>query len=122
MLDASASQERILHGARRLAAELAAAVLRPGRDEAAVVSFTGDATVAQDLTGDLDALRRAFASVEFTPPAGYIPGGVIVGAIPGGVIVVAPPSRDDPAMRAGTTALWDSLVQVCDKVFARAKP
>src|SRR5687768_10992889 len=113
MLDASASQERILHGARRLAAELAAAVLRPGRDEAAVVSFTGDATVAQDLTGAPDALRRAFASVEFTPPAAYIPGGVIV---------VAPPSRDDPAMRAGTTALWDSLVQVCDKVFARAKP
>ena len=112
MLDASASQERILPQAVQVAAEFAAAVVRPGRDEAAVVSFTGDATVVQGLTGDLGALRRAFAAVRFEPPAGYVAGGVIVGN----------PPRNSSAMRAGSTAIWDALVYVCDNVLARASP
>ncbi len=70
MLDASASHEKILPLAGRAAEEFASAALRRGRDDAAVVSFTGDATVVQDLTGDILALRRAFESVRFdAPPA-----------------------------------------------------
>lgn len=108
MLDASASQERILPAARRGAADFLAALLRAGRDEAAVVSFTDGAHVVEGPTGDLGALRRAAESVRFFPPPGYVAGGVIVGP---------PPRR--PAL-PGSTALWDSLAAVCDKLFAGA--
>jgi hypothetical protein len=64
----------------------------------------------QGLTSDAAAVRRAVASVEFVPPPGYVSGGVIVGTPP-----------NNPAMRAGSTAIWDALVGVCDEVFAGAK-
>jgi VWFA-related protein len=114
MLDASASQERVLLWAQEGADRLVRAVLAGGgSSDAAVVSFTGDAKVVQPLTADPALVRRAIASVEFVPPAGYIPGGLIVGRPPA-------PNMNDPAMRAGSTALWDALVSVCDEVFARA--
>jgi VWFA-related protein len=111
MLDASASQERVLPRARQAAAEFVAALLRPGRDDAAVVRFTGDPEVVEGLTGDLASLRRAFASVNFVPPAGYVGGGTIV--------LRNPPPKN--AMPAGSTAIWDSLVFVCDKLFAKTR-
>ena len=113
LLDASASQERILPLARDVSAKLAAMLLRPGVDEMAVVSFTGDPKLVQDLTDDPEALRRAFASVEFVPlkvPTGGGGGG-------------GPRRRQPPSdQRAVATAIWDSLVFVCDNPFARAKP
>ena len=112
VLDASASQERVLPWAREVSARLVAALVRPGVDEAAVISFSGDPKLVQDLTGDPGALRRAFAAVEFVPPVGYVSGGVIVGALP----------PNASAMRSGTTAIWDSLVYACDQVFAHAGP
>jgi Ca-activated chloride channel family protein len=114
MLDASASQEGVLPFAQEAADRLVPALLtRGGPNDAAVVSFTGDAKVVQGLTGDAGAVRRAIASVEFVRPPGYPPGGIIVGR---------PPKPNDPAFRAGSTALWDALVAVCDEVFARASP
>lgn len=113
LLDASASQERVLPFAQGAADRLVPALLtRGGSNDVAVVSFTGDLKVVQGSTADAAAVRRAIASVEFVRPQGYVPGGIIVGP---------PPKRDDPAMRAGTTALWDALVSVCDEVFPRAK-
>jgi Ca-activated chloride channel family protein len=114
LLDASASQEKVLPFAQEAADHLVPAILmRGGSNDAAVVSFTGDAKVVQGLTPDAAAVRRAIASVEFVPPPGYVPGGIIVGR---------PPKANDPAIRAASTALWDALVSVCDEVFARAKP
>ena len=116
LLDASASQERVLLWAQEGADRLVRAVLASGgSNEAAVVSFTGDAKVVQGLTADPALVRRAIASVEFIPPTGYIPGGIIIGRPPA-------PNMNDPAMRAGSTALWDALVSVCEEVFARAAP
>lgn len=115
MFDASASQEGVLPTAREAAALLAPALLRrDGLNDVAVVSFTGEAKVLQGLTADAAAVRRAVASVEFVPPPGYLGAGVLVYG--------RPPRRNDPAFRAGSTALWDSLVAVCDEVFARAGP
>lgn len=113
MLDASASQELILPQVQPAAARFVSALLRPGRDDAAVVSFTAEAKVVQGLTADAAAVGRAIASVRFFPPPGYLPGGIIVGR---------PPKANDPANRAGSTAIWDSLFSVCDEVFERAKP
>lgn len=113
MLDASASQERVLPFAQAAADRLVPAILmRGGSNDAAVVSFTGDAKVVQALTADASAVRRAIASVEFVKPPGYAGGGVVVGT----------PNPKDPAMRAGSTAIWDALVSVCEEVFAHAKP
>ena len=109
MLDASASQERTLPAQKLAAAAFVSALLRPGTDDAAVVSFTGDTEVVEGLTRDAEAVRRAVASVEFVPPMGYRGGGVIVGN---------PPSGAQPA---GSTAIWDSLVKVCDGVIAPAR-
>ncbi|HEX7314976.1 MAG TPA: VWA domain-containing protein [Pyrinomonadaceae bacterium] len=115
MLDASASQERVLLWAQEGADRLVPALLTGGSNDAAVVSFTGEVKVVRALTSDAAAVRRAIASVEFVPPSGYIPGGIIIGGRP-------PDPNNDPNMRAGSTALWDALVGVCDEVFARAAP
>jgi Ca-activated chloride channel family protein len=110
MLDASVSQERILPFAREATAQFFKGALRPGVDDAAVVSFTNRANVVQALTGDAGALRRAVVSVEVVVPKGYVPGGIVVGKLPR-------TGSDFP----GSTALWDSLAAVCGKVFAGAK-
>ena len=113
LLDASASQERVLPYAQGAADRLVPAILMRGRsNDAAVVSFTGDAKVVQGLTSDAEAVRRAIASVEVVLPPGYAGGSV--------VLTARPPKKNDPAMRAASTALWDALVGVCEKVFARA--
>lgn len=110
MIDASASQEHILPSARRAAVEFISSSMRQGRDDAAVVSFTGVASVRQELTSDLSAARRAIGSVEFVPPPGYAGGGIVVAGRP-------PPKA---LMVAGSTALWDSLIYVCEHVLSRA--
>ncbi|MDT5271818.1 MAG: hypothetical protein QOH49_4004 [Acidobacteriota bacterium] len=112
LLDASASQESVLPFAQEADDHLVPAILmRGGLNDAAVVSFTGDAKVVQGLTADAAAVRRAIASVEFVRPPGYIAGGIVVGR----------PNMKDPAMRAGSTAIWDALVAICDEVFAGSK-
>jgi VWFA-related protein len=113
LLDASASQEKVLPFVQGAADRLVPALLaRGGSDDAAVVSFTGDAKVVQGLTADAAAVRRAIASVEVVVPPGYAGGGVVIGR----------PRPNDPANRAGSTAVWDALVVACDEVFARARP
>ncbi len=77
------------------------AVMRPEKDEAAIVSFTGEVTLEQGFTGNLDRLRRAIDRVEFVPPSGYIGGGVVVGG--------TPPISDTNQMLAGSTAIWDAV-------------
>ena len=111
MLDASASQELVLPQVKPAAAEFVSALLRSGRDDAAVVSFTDEAKVVQGLTTDAATVRRAIASVKFVRPPGYIGAGVIV----------SKPGPADPAARAGSTALWDSLASACGELFAQAK-
>jgi Ca-activated chloride channel homolog len=54
----------------------------------------------QGFTGNLDRVRRAIDRVEFTPPSGYIGGGVVVGT---------PPISDTNQMLSGSTAIWDAV-------------
>jgi VWFA-related protein len=75
--------------------------MRPEKDEGAIVSFTGDITLEQGFTGNLDRLRRAIDRVEFVPPSGYIGGGVVVGG--------TPPISDTNQALAGATAIWDAV-------------
>ena len=101
LIDTSGSEERTLPDEKAAARSFLEAVMRPEKDEAAVVSFTGDVTLEQGFTGNLERLRRAIDRVEFVPPSGYIGGGVVVGS--------TPPISDTNQIMAGSTAIWDAV-------------
>jgi len=105
LIDTSRSEERTLPDEKAAARSFVEAVMRPDKDEAAVVSFTGDVTLEQGFTGNLDRLRRAIDRVEFVPPSGYVGGGVVVGDGRGGT----PPISDTNQIMAGATAIWDAV-------------
>jgi Ca-activated chloride channel homolog len=101
LIDTSRSEERTLPDEKAAARAFVEAVMRPDKDEAAIVSFTGEVTLEQGFTGNVDRLRRAIDRVEFIPPSGYIGGGVVVGG--------TPPISDTNQMLAGSTAIWDAV-------------
>jgi VWFA-related protein len=101
LIDTSRSEERTLPDEKAAARSFIEAVMRPEKDEAAIVSFTGDVTLEQGFTGNLERLRRAIDRVEFIPPSGYIGGGVVVGG--------TPPISDTNQILAGATAIWDAV-------------
>jgi VWFA-related protein len=101
LIDTSRSEERTLPDEKAAARAFVEAVMRPDKDEAAIVSFTGEVTLEQGFTGSLERLRRAIDRVEFVPPSGYIGGGVVVGG--------TPPISDNNQMLAGSTAIWDAV-------------
>ena len=101
LIDTSRSEERTLPDEKIAARAFLEEVMRPGRDEAAVVSFTGEVTLEQGFTGNIERLRKAIEKVEFIPPSGYIGGGVVVGG--------TPPISDTNQVLAGSTAIWDAV-------------
>ena len=104
LVDTSASQERTLPEEKSAAQRFVDAVIRSRRDEVAVLSFTGDATLEQGLTGNASNVRRAIDRIEFVPPSGYIGGGTVIN-VPG----TTPPISGDNQRRAGSTAIWDAV-------------
>ena len=101
LIDTSRSEERTLPDEKAAARSFVEAVMRPNKDEAAIVSFTGEVTLEQGFTGNVDRLRRAIDRVEFVPPSGYVGGGVVVGG--------TPPISDTNQILAGATAIWDAV-------------
>jgi VWFA-related protein len=101
LIDTSRSEERTLPDEKAAARSFLEAVMRPEKDEAAVVSFTGEVTLEQGFTSNVDRLRKAIDRVEFVPPSGYIGGGVVVGG--------TPPISDTNQILAGSTAIWDAV-------------
>jgi VWFA-related protein len=101
LIDTSRSEERTLPDEKAAARSFVEAVMRPEKDEAAIVSFTGDVTLEQGFTGNIERLRRAIDRVEFVPPSGYIGGGVVVGS--------TPPISGTNQILAGATAIWDAV-------------
>ena len=109
LIDTSISQERTLPEEKAAARAFIDAVMRPSKDEVAVLSFTGDSTLEQGLTGNAARVRSAIDRVEFVPPSGYIGRGVLVGT---------PPISGDNQMTAGSTAIWDAVWVTCDSVLS----
>jgi VWFA-related protein len=108
LIDTSNSQERTLPEEKRAAQQFVDTVIRPNKDEVAVLTFTGETTLEQGLTGSAVRARHAIDRVEFQPPSGYIGGGLVV-TTPGGVGGGTPPISGDNQNRAGSTAIWDSI-------------
>lgn len=111
LIDTSASEERTLPDEKSAAREFLDAVLRPNRDEAAIISFTGEVTLEQGFTGNRERLRRAVDRVEFIPPSGYIGGGVVVGT---------PPISGGNQQLAGSTAIWDAVWATSNELLAES--
>ena len=109
LIDTSRSEERTLPDEKAAAQSFLESVMRQNRDEAAVVSFTGEATLEQGLTGNIARVRRAVSHVEYVPPAGLIGGGVVVGS--------TPPISDSQQMLAGSTAIWDAVFTTSNEVL-----
>jgi VWFA-related protein len=101
LIDTSISEQRTLPDEKAAAQSFLENVMRVNKDEAAVVSFTGDITLEQGFTGNMDRLRRAIDRVEFVPPSGYIGGGVVVNG--------TPPISGTNQSLAGSTAVWDAV-------------
>jgi Ca-activated chloride channel family protein len=101
LIDTSRSEERTLPDEKIAARAFLESVMRPIKDEAAIVSFTGEVTLEQGFTGNLERLRSAIDRIEFIPPSGYIGGGVVVGG--------TPPISDTNQILAGSTAIWDAV-------------
>jgi len=112
VIDTSSSQEYTLSDEKAAARSFVDSVLRAGKDEVAVVSFTGETTLEQGLTGSIQRVRRAIDRVEFVPPSGYIGGGMVVGG--------TPPISGDNQQIAGSTALWDAVWVTCDEILTES--
>ena len=110
LIDTSRSEERTLPDEKAAARDFLEVVLRANKDEAAIVSFTGDVTLEQGFTGNLERLRRAIDRVEFVPPSGYIGGGIVV--------PTTPPISGTNQMMAGSTAIWDAVWATSDELLA----
>lgn len=100
LIDTSASQERTLPEEKLAAISFVESVVRPDKDEVSVISFTGESTLEQGLTSNVNRLRSAIERVQFVPPSGYVGGGVVVGT---------PPLSGRNAQIQGSTAVWDSI-------------
>jgi Ca-activated chloride channel family protein len=109
LVDCSISEERTLPAEKDAAAAFVDSVLRPNKDEAAVLTFTGEATLELGLTGSVSRVRRALDKIQFVPPSGYIGGGTVAGT---------PPISDQGQRIAGSTAIWDAIWVTSDEVLS----
>lgn len=110
VIDTSVSEERTLPIEKEAASAFVESVVRPAKDEVAVLTFTGETTLEQGLTGSVSRIRRTLDRVEFVPPSGYIGGGQTVGT---------PPISDQGQRTAGTTAIWDAIWVTADEVLSQ---
>lgn len=116
LIDVSFSQAIALPDAQQAAKRFVNSILRPGRDEAAVLSFAGTATVEQDLTDNAEALRRAIDRVVIEPPADK---DTSYEYEQGEKAEVAPLQNDIIGL-PGSTALWDAVWATSNELMARA--
>lgn len=109
LIDTSTSQERTLPDEKMAANFFIENIVRTDKDEAAVISFTGEATLEQGMTNSITRLKHAIDGTKVVHPFGYIGGGVILGT---------PPVKDNPAV--GSTAIWDAIWVTGEEILGPA--
>lgn len=108
LIDTSASQELTLPEEKAAARRFVDTIIRSQKDEVAIISFTGEATIEHGLTADVGRIRRAIDRVEIVHSSRHLGGGV---GIPSGTppISSAPSIPGTDPSRMGTTAIWDAI-------------
>ena len=110
LIDTSGSQERTLPIEKEAAKSFIESVVRPNKDEVSVLSFTGETTLEQDLTGNITRLRQAVDRVRFVPASGTL----------SGVMIGTPPISGRNQQIAGSTAIWDAVWITSNEVLGQA--
>jgi len=108
LIDTSASQQGSLGGTKLAAQKFAGSILQNGKNHVALISFSGAATVEQELTNDLAKLRAAIDRIKFIAPTGYVGAAVVIGGLP--PIPVRMPA-------GGATAIWDTIKFTTDGIL-----
>jgi Ca-activated chloride channel homolog len=111
LIDVSQSQERTLPEEKEAAKAFVENVVRPNKDEVSILSFTGETTLEQDLTGNIARIRRAIDRVAFTPASGTLGGGVATGT---------PSISGSNQRKQGSTAIWDAIWVTSDEILKNA--
>jgi Ca-activated chloride channel family protein len=109
LIDVSASEEATLPDEKAAAREFIQSVLRADKDKAAVISFTGDPTVEQELTGAVLQLERAIDNVEIVLP-------------PRETHIISANGTSVPLMtddRLGSTAIWDAIWSTSSEMMSK---
>ena len=108
VVDTSESQRGVLADEKSAARAFVDSVIRPGKDRAAIISFTGEPKVEQGLTGDRPQLNRGIEQVRIElseENARRLANG------------------DDPLPKevdpSGYTGIWDALWMVMDDILAK---
>ena len=108
LIDTSDSQRGVLAEEKNAARVFVDSVIRPVKDRAAVVSFTGAPKVEQTPTNDLASLHRAIARVriEISPENERL---IAAGEDP-------LPKEQDPS---GYTGIWDAMWMAIEKLLSK---
>ncbi|HYO98961.1 MAG TPA: VWA domain-containing protein [Pyrinomonadaceae bacterium] len=117
LVDVSGSQENTLPDEKAAAHIFIDSVMRPERDRAAVISFTGFATIEQDLTGDRASLHAAIESLSVAPVPLRRMAAIDTNTPP--VVPTAAGDADDPRY-ARSTAIWDAIWATSRDMLAHA--
>lgn len=102
MVDSSASQEKVLPFEKKIAENIIDETLNDKKDKVAIVKFSGEISLMQDLTADFSKAKEQLKLIEFEPPAGYVGGGIIASQSP-------PNSKQ---LKQGSTSIWDSAKDI----------
>ncbi len=113
LVDASASQQLTLQDEKDAARRFVSTVVHQAKDEVAVISFSGEATIEQGLTNRVSSVQQALERIKVVLPPGYIGGGMIIQG-------PTPPVAGDDDPRLGTTAIWDAIWAVSEELFSDA--
>lgn len=105
LIDASESQKGVLSDEKRAALAFLDAVIRPEKDKAAIVSFTGIPVLEQSLTNDANRLRQAIERVEIVLPREVVEEGIEDGSSSSPSSV----SQLDEEDAVGYTGVWDAI-------------
>jgi Ca-activated chloride channel homolog len=113
LVDVSASQEMTLEDEKEAARGFVNAFAHHPQDEIAVVSFSGEATVEQELTNRMSNVQRALEAIEVVLPRGYVGRGIIVNS--------PDKTAGDEDPRLGTTAIWDAVWAVSEELLGNVQ-
>ncbi|MDQ1557637.1 MAG: hypothetical protein QOD32_697 [Pyrinomonadaceae bacterium] len=105
LIDVSESQDVTLPGEKKAARDFMESILRQRDDNAAVLSFTGTATVEQDFTADKASLQGAVERVEIVLGAGK---DAIQEWEQAEKAEVVPAHLEEIGL-PGSTAIWDAI-------------
>jgi VWFA-related protein len=107
LIDASASQEKVLPAAKAAARAFVASVAATGQDRLAVVSFSDKPIYLQVMSSDLSKVDALIDQIKLDIPPGYVGHGVVVSK--------GPPPRPGPM--PGATSLWDVVSTTTAELF-----